>query len=81
MAGISSTDLWAVGSTATRDPLVIRWNGKQWKRITTNYVHTAANLLFAVSASGRTDFWFAGLIIGGRTYSYQTLLEHVCPAG
>ncbi|MFC4117002.1 hypothetical protein [Nonomuraea zeae] len=56
----SPSDVWAVGAAgADLDPLVLRWDGGSWQRVTLPAGWRGA--LHSVTAFGPDDVWIAGL--------------------
>jgi hypothetical protein len=64
IAAVSARDVWAVGNIAPLGaaapvPIVRRWNGKAWRKVTLPSKFSHAQL-FAVAASSPTDVWVFG---------------------
>jgi hypothetical protein len=66
VASVSSTDAWAVGTTAGElngvgaKILIDNWNGTAWSQVTTPTTPGNTAYLDAVSASSTTDAWAVG---------------------
>jgi hypothetical protein len=80
VAAVSSTDVWAVGSSATGRPggttLTEHWNGTAWSIVKSPDASNAATLggdqLTAVAAVSTADIWAVGYIgTPGVSYSSQ----------
>jgi erythromycin esterase-like protein len=76
VAGTSSTDAWAVGSSftaSTEKTLTLHWSGHKWAQVASPNRGTDDEL-FAVRGTSSTDTWAVGLsVIGGVD---QTLALH-----
>src|SRR3954454_12436653 len=67
VAGISTTDVWAVGSyidtssgVAKGQTLTEHWGGTQWSVISSPIVGTLNDTLYGVAAVSSTDVWAVG---------------------
>ena len=78
VAAVSSSDAWAVGSSAGNPALIMQWRDQAWRLLASPYRRHSLNLLFSVSAPSAADVWAAGLYIELHDYSYHTLTEEVC---
>ena len=64
MAATSARSAWAVGSTASGQTLIVRWNGTAWKRIPSP--SPAGSTLYGVAATSASNAWAVGSA-GGKT--------------
>src|SRR5215204_6408037 len=64
VAAVSSTDLWAVGSSDDPGPgsdtFVLHWDGAQWTIIPSPNAGPGTNWLLGVAAVSATDVWAVG---------------------
>jgi hypothetical protein len=69
VAAVSARDAWAVGSTLSGKTLILRWNGKAWKRVPSPSAHGpgADNFLYGVTATSATNAWAVGFAYVGTT--------------
>jgi hypothetical protein len=78
VAGVSSTDVWAVGSSgdpAGNDiPIAEHWNGTAWSIVPTPSV--VSGDLLAVTALSSTDVWAVGNFVSSASPSLLTFIEH-----
>lgn len=68
LAAVSSSNVWAVGSTATGQPLIEHYNGATWSVMAA--ASGVSGTLNAVAARSPTDVWAVGNGTSG------TLIEH-----
>jgi hypothetical protein len=59
LAVVSATDVWAVGSKRSPEPLIAHWNGGQWSYLSAPSMETVT-VLQSVSALSATDLWATG---------------------
>jgi hypothetical protein len=81
VAGISSTDMWAVGyylsANGTPDQtLVEHWNGTSWEVVNSPNESTHDNFLRGVAPISSNDVWAVGYYDTGNGTPDQTLVEH-----
>jgi len=76
VAGISTTDAWAVGQdgTSTGRTLAEHWDGVSWSVVATPNPGIGDNELTKVAAVGTSDVWASGYADNGSVW--QTLVEH-----
>jgi hypothetical protein len=78
VAAVSSSDVWAVGSTAARNTgdttIAEHWNGSTWSAVPTPNATGAGSDLFAVTAIASNNVWAVGQFIALSTNN--TLVEH-----
>lgn len=68
LAGIAATsarNAWAVGSTSSSKPLILRWNGTAWTR-TSSPALAGSGSLSAVAATSARDAWAVGATSSGK---------------
>src|SRR5262249_55854506 len=81
VAGVSSTDVWAVGQWARfagtdhNHTLAEHWDGTTWTEVLTPHPRLPISYLFGVVAIASNDVWAVGyeIEVGG---NYSTLIEH-----
>ncbi len=75
---ISSSDVWAVGSSVANNgppqTLTERWDGHRWSVVTSPNPGASDNELDGVVMISSSDVWAVGSYVGNGTY--QTLTEH-----
>src|SRR5262249_38080731 len=75
IAAGSSTDIWAVGSSAGTT-LTDHWNGTAWSIVSSPSVASATNRLNAVTVISPTDAWAVGVSGTDDGSSVKTLTLH-----
>lgn len=80
VAALSSTNVWAVGSTYnpatdTTQALIEHWTGTTWNIVTSPSPGSAKNTLAAIAAVASNDIWAVGYWQSPPT-EQQTLTEH-----
>ena len=71
VAAVSGSDAWAVGrfdnASNFDNPLILRWNGRSWRRARAPARASSLEELFAVAASSATRAWAVGIgpCVGG----------------
>jgi hypothetical protein len=58
VTALSTRSAWAVGTTAGNKPLIIHWNGSNWRRVK---VPVKAGVLTAIAAVSGRDAWAVGV--------------------
>ena len=80
VAGISQSNVWAVGTASRRDGShrgwIVRWNGSAWKAVAMPPTAGADALLKGVVALSATNVWAVGHTENGSLTSSQTLILH-----
>lgn len=81
VAVTSSTDAWAVGyyeaSNGAPTPLILRFNGTSWTKLTGATVPGAtSNVLNSVAVLGPSDVWAAGTYYDPPTGLTETMIQH-----
>jgi len=80
VSAVSSSDAWVAGnyysaSLSHTHTLIERWNGSQWRKMSSPSPGGFADLLYAVSALSDTDAWVVGEYLT-RSQTEYTLTEH-----
>lgn len=80
VSAVSSSNAWVAGnyysaSHSNTHTLVERWNGSQWRKMSSPSPGGFANLLYAVSALSTTNAWVVGEYLT-RSQTEYTLTEH-----
>ncbi|MGO8958286.1 MAG: hypothetical protein ACLQFR_13080 [Streptosporangiaceae bacterium] len=65
VASTSASDVWAVGSASSGKTLILRWNGKAWKRVPSP--SPAGSYLAGVAATSARNAWAVGSTASGKT--------------
>ena len=83
IVAFSPTDVWADGAKYTTSSgnsvtLIEHFNGTSWKIVHSPNVNTIYNQVYALSATGPSDIWAAGIFApdGSHLDIHQTLIEH-----
>jgi hypothetical protein len=75
VAAISASDVWAVGTHTAANgaylTLVEHWDGTRWSVVSSPNSSATSNVLRAAAATGASDVWAVGNMVGG-----ATLIEH-----
>jgi len=80
--GTSGHDIWAVGDAVTSYPIaktvILHWNGRSWKRVTSPNVANRPNFLAAVRPVSATNVWAVGRYVpsGGGSKTLTLHLTH-----
>src|SRR5262249_6383403 len=76
IAGLTSTDLWAVGAHDTpAGALLLHWDGTAWTAVAAPSVGPGVQVLTAVSAATAADIWAVGYYARSGS-PRQTLILH-----
>ena len=78
IAAVSTSDIWAVGTTITNassSTLIEHWNGTQWSIASSPNPGSNYNKLNEVAAVSANDIWAVGEFVNGNT-GPKTLIEH-----
>jgi hypothetical protein len=76
-AATSPKDAWAVGYSYNGidyQTVILHWDGRKWKHVTSPNPSTSENILYAVKATSSSNIWAVGFYTNG--ISTQTLVEH-----
>lgn len=79
VSAISGSKAWAVGSYADGGAfrtLILRWNGTEWRRMTSPNVGSGINELKSVVALSPSDVWAVGRYYDLTDLAYRTLILH-----
>src|SRR5438093_1938627 len=57
ISGLSSTDVWAVGSESSNLPVVMHWDGTSWTKVPQALFDST---LYGVADNGPSDVWAVG---------------------
>jgi hypothetical protein len=76
VAGISASDVWAMGNDLSASHGVLRhWNGTTWEpQVSAPSPGAGASALYSIAATSSSDAWVAGYHVGAGTF--QTLIDH-----
>ena len=79
IVAFSADDVWAVGQSGTVDepeqPLVMRWNGHQWRVVDLRAVAPEASALYAIGGTSARDVWAVGAQnLDAHFFNYSALI-------
>ena len=77
--GTSASNAWAVGyyvNGTAEDSLILHWNGKTWKKVSSPDPSSTSNHLNGVWAASAKDAWAVGQYRNNRTGESDTLILH-----
>lgn len=80
VTALAANDVWAVGhftnTGGSAQTLILHWNGKAWKVVSSPNVLSSDNFLTGVAAVSNEDIWAVGSYFNANSGTLQTLLEH-----